>query len=293
MREEFSDSLMIERHWFYSIARYSIPSEHIKDITLSRELLDSLVQRNVDLFTFVQRSFLSHQRKRRYEFFSDSEPIGLLKIPSFDEWWRSIDYNARRCIRKSTKLGVRVKPADIDEEFIAGAQRIYNETPIRQGRRYSGYGLSIDDLNEKFTSMENSEVLGAYFRDELIGLLWVSYGYEVAAYRSFLSFIKQRDKYPNNALLAESVRRCCQKGYHFLTYGNMGYLPGLDFFKANHGFRQFFIPRYYVPLSTRGELAIKLKVYKRIEESLPPKLERALLPLYNRVSRNLIIPALH
>lgn len=277
----------IGKRWFYSAAQYDIPLEHIYDITPSRELLLSLTLKGADLFTFIQRSFLGTALEKRYNFFSDFEPIGLLRINSYSEWWKLATHSARRYVKKGFQKGLKIEVVEIDDEFIRSALRIYNETPVRQGRKYTGFGLSKADLRIKFSNMENSEILGAYFEKELIGLLWISYGDKVAAFRSFLSLLKCRDKYPNNALLAESVQRCCAKGYHFLTYGNMGYLPSLDFFKSSHGFRIFPVPRYYVPLSTKGQLAIKLKVYRTIEHSLPRRLIPALLPLYAVVSRRI------
>jgi hypothetical protein len=285
-KPEMVNSLGIGKRWFYSFAQYPVPLEHIWDIEPDKVFLRSLSTKGIDLFSFIQRTFLG-DKLRKYLFYSNFEPIGLLRLSSFDEWLKLTKYNARRYIRKGAKLGVTAELANIDERFIRSALRIYNETPIRQGRKYSGYGLTIGDLKNKFVNMENSEVLGAYFKNELIGLLWISYGHKVAAFRSFLSLIKYRDKYPNNVLLAESVKRCCEKGFQFLTYGNMGYLPNLDFFKSSHGFRIFLVPRYYVPLSTKGQLAIRLKVCRPLEHSFPRKLIPALLPLYNFVSKGI------
>ena len=277
-------SPFVAKRWFYSAAQYDIPLEHIYDIEPRRELLRKLKSQGADLFTFIQRSFLDCDTKE-YGFFSNFETIGLLKINSYSEWLKSIAKSARRYVRKGYK-GLKVKLADVDEEFIENALKIYNETPVRQGRKYSGFGLSEADLWTKFSDMRDSEILGAYAEKQLIGLLWISYGDRVAAFRSYLSLIKYRNRYPNNALLAESVQRCCAKGYHFLTYGNMGYIPSLDFFKSAHGFRRYPVPRFYVPLSTKGQLAIKLKMYRSVEHSLPQVLIPSLLPLYSVIDRN-------
>jgi hypothetical protein len=259
--------------------------EHIYDIEPAKELLHTLRNEGVDLFTFIERSFLGASASKKLEHFSSPETIGLLCIKTFDEWFKSAtDNTTRRHIRKAQRMGLKVSVVDINETFLRGAFRIYNETSIRQGRKYSGYGLSMAELRRKFSLMDDSEVLGAYFDNELIGLIWVGYGDRVAAVNSFLSLISCRDKYyPNNALLAETVKRCCQKGYNFLTYWNMGYNPGLDLFKKMNGFKRFFVPRYYVPLSTKGLLAIKLKLYQPIEHSFSPTVTRALVPIYNKV----------
>ena len=60
--------------------------------------------------------------------------------------------------------------------------------------------------------MKGSEVIGVYFGDELVGLIWISYGDKVAAINSFLSLLTHRNKFPNDVFIAEAVRRCQEKG---------------------------------------------------------------------------------
>jgi hypothetical protein len=261
-----------------------MPDEHMFDIGLDKELLLNLRNQGADLFTFIQRNFLDRRRTVEKNFFTDSEPVGLLNIGSYDRWFKSITHNARWQTKKGIRFGLKAKVVDINEAFIRGAFKIYNETPIRQGRKYSGYGLTLVDVRRKFFNMKSSEVIGVYYDEELIGLIWISYGDRVAAVNSFLSLLTYRNKYPNDVLLAETVRRCQEKGYNYLTYWNMGFNPGLDFFKRSHGFIAFNVPRYFVPLSSKGELAIKLNVYRPFEHSLPMSVVRSLLPLYNKVS---------
>lgn len=283
---------IIEKQWFYRIAKFNMPVEHMYDVGLDKGLLIQLRDQDVDLFTFIERSFLDNNKlKRQKQLFSDPEPIGLLKISSYDEWFRSITHNARWQTKKGIRVGLKTKVVDIDDTFTKSAFKIYNETPIRQGRKYSGYGLSLMDVKLKFSNMKGSEVIGAYFEDEQVGLIWISYGDRVAAVNSFLSLLSHREKYPNDVLLAATVRRCVEKGYHYLAYWNMGFNPGLDFFKKSHGFKVFNVPRFYIPLSYRGELAIKLKLHRPFEHSMPMWLVRPLLPLYNKGSK--FIPVKH
>jgi hypothetical protein len=105
-----------------------------------------------------------------------------------------------------------------------------------------------------------------------------------------VSFIRHRDKCPNNALIAEAVRSCYKREISFLVYGNhYGFLPNLDLFRRHQGFNKTPTPRYFVPLSRTGQLAIKLGIHRKIEYILPETVEKALLKLYNPVSR--MIPA--
>jgi hypothetical protein len=279
-------TLLVGKRLFFQKAQYSI--EYIYDTEPTRELLIDLKRRGVDLLTFVQRSFL--RPGLNYSFTMENEAIALLKCSSFEDWWRhQINKKARNLVRKAEKAGIIVYSPKVDSVFLKRAYEIYNETPIRQGRRYSGYGVSLASVEEKFRNLQNSEVLGAYFNDELVGLLWIVYGDRVARIRSFVSVIKHRDKAPNNALMAESVKRCSEKGVNFIVYEKMGYLPGLDSFKKQNGFQEFNAPRYHVPLSGKGQLAIKLRLHKEIQYLLSPRMGVILLPQYSAISR--VIPA--
>jgi hypothetical protein len=277
------------KRWFYSFANCAF--DYIYDIEPKRELLRNLREKGVDLFTFVQRTFLQNAVDKKYPFRREIENTAILKITSYDDWWKNtIKKKERQSVKKAERSGVEVKETEVNAGFLRNVQKIYNETPFREGRRYSGYGQSIQALKRKFEDIRNSDILGAYLNGELIGLLWIIYGDRVAMFRSFVSLLKHRDKCPNNALIAEAVTRCAERHFHFLVYGNKyGFLPSLDRFREHQGFQKFPLPRYYIPLSTAGQLAINLGVHRKIEYFLPLIMERALLPLYNYASR--IIPA--
>ncbi|MGA3192908.1 MAG: hypothetical protein ABSD73_10425 [Candidatus Bathyarchaeia archaeon] len=279
---EDTNVLTVGKRFFYLQAKYSLGYIYEADIT--NETFMDLKKKGVDLFTFAERSFLRSGQNRAFPCENDS--ISLLEINSFEDWWRfQIKKDVRNRIRNAERKGIVINLAEIDENFVIGAQRIYNETPIRQGRRYAGYGLNLATLRAKFSNLSKSEVLGAYYDGGLVGLLWMVYGDRVVEIRSFVSLIKHRNKSPNNALMAEGLKRCSKKGFRFIVYGKMGYLPSLDSFKMDNGFRECVIPRYYVPLSKKGMLAIKLRVHKELQYSLSPRISRALLPLYSLASK--------
>ncbi len=273
------------KQWFYSIAQLIHPNEHIYDIVPDKDFLSRLANQNTDLFTFVQRTFLQGSAEKENGLFRASDPIGLLTIDNYDRWFKSTTQSVRRMTRKGVRVGLETRIAHIDDAFARSALKIYNETPIRQGRRYSGYGMTLAEAKKKFSEDKKSEVFGTYFHDELVGLMAISFGDRVAAFTTFISLISHRLKYPNDLMIATAVKRCEEKGYRYLTYGNMGFNPGLDFFKKAHGFKIFNAPRYYIPLTLRGKLAIKLRVYRSFQHSIPISIVRPLLPLYNVVSR--------
>jgi hypothetical protein len=277
----------IGKNFFYQQAKHSI--EYLYDVNITKDLLIDLKEAGADLLTFVQRTFLNSGKRYGRPFWSEDEPIALLNITSFDKWWNfQIRSEERNRTRKALKKGITVKIAKIDTDFVRSAQRIYNETPIRQGRKYTGYGLSLKNVKEKFNNLNESEVHGAYYNGELVGLLWMIYGDSVARIKSFVSLTKHRDKAPNNALLTEAVKRAYEKNFRFVVYEKMGYLPSLDLFKAHNGFREHIVLRYYLPLSRKGVLAMKLGAYKGIQYFSSPRASRALLPAYSLATR--IIP---
>jgi hypothetical protein len=279
--------LVTEKRLFCRYAQYS--HEYLHDADHTAELLADLKKRGVDLFTFVQRSFMQHER--RYLFLKENECIALLKISSFDNWWNfQANKKTRNLVRKAQKSGVIVEPVEENEDFARDVLRIYDETPIREGRRFGRYRtMNLAVLGRGFRNLRNSDLLGAYVNRQLIGFMWIIYGDKVAELENCLSLIQHRDKAPMNMLMAEAVRRCSKKGVHFLVYEKFGYLPGLDSFKMHNGFKRCVTTRYFVALSQRGSLAIKLKMHKDIAYSLSPRLTRTLLPIYRTFTR--VIPS--
>lgn len=278
------NSYRIGKRWFYSFASFDF--EYIFDIEPERELLSKLRSDGVDLFTFIDRDFL-RSFKRKYPFHRELENYAIMRINSYDDWWSNrIKKRERQSVKKAEKRGLKVRQAEINEGFLKAVQKVYNETPFREGRRYSGYNQNLQSLKRKFEDIGDSDVLCAYFNSELVGILWITYGDRAAMFRSFVSLLKHRDKCPNNALISEAVRRCSDRGLKFLVYGNKyGFIPSLDRFRESQGFCRFPLSRYYVPLTTKGRMAIKLKVHRKLEHSLPLPIERVGLRLYNLASR--------
>jgi hypothetical protein len=96
---------------------------------------------------------------------------------------------------------------------------------------------------------------------------------------------KHWDKSVNNALLAKAVEVCASKGQRWLMYGRIGNHPSLDKFKENNGFTKFPITRYYVPITGKGRLAIKLGLHRELKDSLPQSIKSGLIPVLNWASR--------
>ena len=82
------------------------------------------------------------------------------------------------------------------------------------------------------------------------------------------------DKRPANAILARVVRLCADESIPHLVYGQLNYgnkrEGSLREFKLRNGFSEILVPRYYVPLTLRGRLALRLGMHKGPLGVLPP-----------------------
>jgi hypothetical protein len=126
---------------------------------------------------------------------------------------------------------------------------------------------------ENATYLDRSEFLGAYFNDELIGFIKIIYVDQVATLIQIVSKIEHQDKRPTNALLAKAVEVCDKKGAKFLLYTKFIYDENrsspLTEFKRRNGFEEIRYPRYSVPLTLKGALAVKLGIHRGLRRLIP------------------------
>ena len=76
-----------------------------------------------------------------------------------------------------------------------------------------------------------------------------------------------------NALIAKAVEVCQDKGVEYLVYSKFTFgnkkTSQLTEFKRRNGFEQMDFVRYYVPLTLKGKLAVKLKLHRGLLGILP------------------------
>ncbi len=117
-----------------------LEQEWYDDVDDPESLINALcyTEHAPDILTFWQR-LPDTQPKYLYKMGLDR--IAALPIRSYSFWFdKQIDAAARNKVRKAAKKGIIVKPATFDDHFIEGMTSIFNETPVRQGRRYLHYG---------------------------------------------------------------------------------------------------------------------------------------------------------
>ena len=194
----------------------------------------------------------------------------MLQLSTYDHWWKKqINDKTRNMVRKAYKAGVEIRAVDFSEELVERIAGIYNETPIRQGRRFKHYGKSLTTIkNEHATFLDRSDFFGAYYGPELVGFVKLVHGENVSSLMQIISMVSHRDKAPTNALIAKAVECCASKNVPFLQYGTWSRRSMGDF-KKHHGFQRFQIPRYYIPLTPLGRILLRCGLHRRFIDRVP------------------------
>jgi len=233
-----------------------------------------------DVLTFTQRL---PDLEPKYAYQMELDSMAALPIKSYSCWWeKQIERKVRNKVRKAQKNGVIVKPATFDDRFVQGMTSIFNETPIRQGRRYLHYGKDFETVKREFSRfLFREEIFGAYLAEDLIGFIFLADAGRYAFLGQIISKIAYRDLAPNNALLAKAVERCAERGFPYLVYA-LWLDDSLGDFKRSNGFQRFDVPRYFVPLTKKGKLALKLGFHRGWKEAVPKQLRKPLQKLRRR-----------
>jgi hypothetical protein len=243
--------------------------------TLLAELTAS--KAGIDVFTFIQTL---PQTAPLFPFTMEWDNLAVLPVSSFDDWWnKQIDRKTRNMARKGEKKGLTVREVSFDDELVQGISGIYNECPVRQGKRFWHYGKTLETVRrENATFLAQSILIGAFVDGSLVGFikLVVDRDRQQARVMQILSKVIDRDKAPTNAMIAEAVRSCAARGIPNLVYSSFSYgrkqRDSLADFKSSNGFHRVEIPRYYIPLTVRGRVAMQLGFHHRLSERIPESL---------------------
>ena len=225
-----------------------------------------------DIFTFWQR--LPELTPKHTSFHTEFEQLAVLPITTYQHWFdNQIKSRVRSLIRKSEKEGITVRETQYDDDFVRGLTAIFNEAPIRQGRKFWHYGKNFDTVKSQFSRYVHREhMIGAYFEGEMIGLIMLGNAGSFGLTGQIISSLKHRDKSPNNALIAKAVQVCER-----LKLPNLCYLywseDSLAEFKRRCGFEKTAAPRYYVPLTAKGRLALKCGLHRGWKQLIPARVK--------------------
>jgi len=233
--------------------------------------------KRADLFTFIQKP---SETEPKFSYPIEWDNLAVLSISSFDEWWnKQIGFKARNKAKQAQKKGVIIREVPFDDNLVKGIWEIYNETPVRQGRAFPHFGKSIETVRRvSATYLDSSVFIGAFFEEQLIGFIKLTMDDDriQAGMMHIVSMIRHRDKAPTNALVAQAVRSCADRGVPNLVYSNFAYgkkeRSTLSDFKERNGFKRVDLPRYYVPLTSVGWAAFRLGLHHKLVDRLPEPL---------------------
>jgi hypothetical protein len=222
--------------------------------------------------------------------------VAVIRTDDHKAWWDGLPQEARKNTRRAAKRGIVIRSATLDDELVAGIKAIYDETPVRQGRKFWHYGKDLETVRRENSSyLDRSEFLGAYYSGQLVGFMKFVYVGDIARIMQILCMNQHQDKRPIIALIAKAVEICHQNGIRYLIYGKFTYgrktHSSVAEFKRRLGFEQKNFPRYYITTTLRGRIALRLGVHRDWLALLPSNLINRLLKA--RTWWLQIVPARH
>jgi hypothetical protein len=237
-----------------------------------------------DIFTFLQS--LS-DTSPKYPYPLEYDNLAVLPVSTFEHWWNhQIRSYPRNRARQAQKKGVTFREVPCGDVLIRGICEIYNETPVRQGKAFPHYGMTPERAREyASTFLEHSIYIGAFLGDTMIGFmkLVMDENRNQACMVHILSMVQHNDKAPTNGLIAEAVRSCADHKVPYLVYEHFHYgnkkNDSLSHFKEVNGFQKVDVPRYYVPITSFGQLALRLGLHHRLADRIPESIARKLREL--------------
>jgi hypothetical protein len=231
----------------------------------------------VDLFTFMQRL---PETSPKYSYPMEVDNLAVLPVSTFDHWWtKQIGFKARNKAKQAEKKGVTVREVPFDDTLVRGIWEVYNECPVRQGVPFLHYGKDIEAVRKHAaTFLDSSIFIGAFLDGRMIGFIKLIFDETrtQGGLMHIVSMVRHRDKAPTNALVAQAVRSCADRGVPHLVYSNFAYgkkqQSSLSEFKERNGFQRVDLPRYFVCLTRIGWVAFCLGLHRRFVDHLPEPL---------------------
>ena len=91
-----------------------------------------------------------------------------------------------------------------------------------------------------------------------------------------ISMAKHQDKRPTNALIAKAVELCEKRQMEYFIYGKYIYgkrtKNSIIEFKNRNGFEKIEFPKYYIPITLKGRMILRLKLHHGVFYLLPERI---------------------
>jgi hypothetical protein len=237
-------------------------------------------QVKADILKFWQR--LPHTEPK-YPYYREWQDLAAIPITTYKHWFeKQISQSARNKIRKAAKNGVEIQEEPLSDQLIRGITELYNDSPVRRGKRFWHYGKDFETVKKEVSEDRDiCRFVTAYWEGELIGFIKFFIFDRYARTTLILDKLSRREKSPMNGLISKVVEICADKNMPYLVYstwrrGDHGQ------FQASNGFIRTPVPEYFVPLTIKGGLALRLNLHRGIKGAIPEKLMIRLLNLRAR-----------
>lgn len=234
-----------------------------------------------DLFTFMQGLV---DPSPRFKYHMEWDNFAAIPISTFENWWnQELGFKGRNKAKQGEKKGVVVKEVPFDDTLVKGIWEVYNECPVRQGRRFTHYGKDIATVHkQEATFLDVSIFIGAYLDSSLVGFIKLVHDRNrtQAGLMNIVAMIRHRDKSVTNALVAQAVKSCAERQIPYLVYSSFAYgrkeKDSVTDFKERNGFKRIDVPRYYVPLTKLGRITLRFGLHRNAAHCIPESIARKL-----------------
>jgi hypothetical protein len=228
-----------------------------------------------DIFSFWQRL---PRTEPNHPYFMEWDNVTAVPVSSYDDWLRN--RADKRPLKKSKAKGIEVRVVPFGDELLKAISEIFNEAPIRQGKPMRHYGKTASALRSEYLpEAKRTRFLGAFLGHHMVGFLMLVHAGSYLNIAQIMSKMEHWDKSPNNALIAKAVEICAEEKIPYLVYTKFYRHQGVTEFKRRNGFERINLPRYFIPITFKGSLALHLRLHRGIKGLLPERLVGWLLTL--------------
>jgi hypothetical protein len=231
----------------------------------------------IDFLRFWQRI---PETEPKFEYYKEMRQIAAIPIKNYKHWFeKQISPKARNKIRKTEKRGVAIQKTELNDELVRGIMGIFNQSPVRRGKRFWHYGKDFERVKKEMSlDLNESIFITAYDEKELIGFIKLFLTDRYALITLILDMVAHRDKAPMNGMIAKAVEICAARKIPYIVYtvwrrGEHGK------FQESNGFERIPVPEYFVPLTLKGAIALRLGLHKGLRGLIPEKMMVWLLAL--------------
>jgi hypothetical protein len=270
------DAVRAENKAFVILGRFiktvALRNEWLQDVkdpeTVIRELKASPAR--IDLLRFWQQI---PESKPKYNYYHEWRHVAAIPVTTYNNWLeKQICSKARNKIRKTQKFGVTIQEHKLNDDLVRGVMEIFNQSPTRRGKRFWHYGKDFETVKKEMSfDLRDSIFITAYHEHELIGFIKLYVTERYAMITLILDKTAHRDKAPMNGMIAKAVEVCAHCRIPYLVYtvwrrGEHGQ------FQKSNGFEKVSVPEYFVPLTLKGEIALRLGLHKGLKGAIPEKI---------------------